>query len=103
MAEPRSPCAIVRDSAEAGNRGERFLGVAVLDHRGCFMNDGLVKTRSSPSCLIDNVCRNSMAHEIRLPAFTPVRRGFQARARMCGTMNHDDRRHSPSLLRRDLE
>src|SRR5437762_12413434 len=103
MAEPRGPRAVVGDSAEAGNRREAFLGVAVLDERGCFMNDGLVESRATTTRLIDNVGRNSVAHEIRLPAFTPVGRGFQACSRVSRTMDHDERRHSPRLLRRDLE
>ena len=55
MAEPRGPRAVVGDSAEAGNRREAFLGVAVLDERGCFMNDGLVESRATTTRLIASI------------------------------------------------
>src|SRR2546422_4975164 len=103
MSKPRSPGSAIGDPAEAGYQGGSTLDVTALDHSGCFVDDGLVESRASTSCLIDHVGGDSVAHEIGLPAFASVRRRLEARSRMAGSMHHDHRRHVLLLACRYLE
>src|SRR5436189_4167639 len=93
MSKPRSPGSAIGDPAEAGYQGRPTLNLAALDHGGCFVDDGLVESRASTSCLIDHVGGDPVAHEIGLPAFAPVWRRLQTRSRMAGSVHHDDGRH----------
>src|SRR5947207_3230687 len=103
MSKPRSPGSAIGDPAEAGYQGRPTLNLAALDHGGCFVDDGLVEPRASPSCLIDHVSGDPVAHEIGLPAFASVRRRLQARSGVAGSVHHDDRRHVLFFACRYLE
>jgi len=103
MAEPVGPGDVIGDSAEAGNLRRSVLDVAVPDHGSGLKDDGLVEARASATSLIHYVGGDPTAHEVGLPAFAAVRRGFQARSSVAGPVNHNDRRHLQLLARRYLE
>src|SRR4030095_6703984 len=77
--------------------------VTIPDHGGGFMDDGLVETRASASCLIDDVGGNPLTHEVWPPALAPVGILPQTRRRMRGPVHHDDRWHVLFPVRRYLE
>ena len=103
VAKPRGPRAIVGDPAERRHQAEAILVVAIFEQGRCLMDDGLVESGAPASCLIDQIGRNPFSHEIRVPAFPPVRRGLQTSCRMRGPMNHDDRRRVALFVYRCLE
>src|SRR5713226_7965460 len=103
MSEPRSPGSVIGDSAEAGDQGRSILDIAVPDHGGGLMDDGLVEPRASTPCLIDQISGDPLAHEIGEPAFPPVRCRLQTCRCMRGPVYHDDWWHLRFLARRNLE
>src|SRR3954453_8214563 len=78
VAEPTGPGGAGGPS-EAGKQG---LGVnrVFVDVVICLIDDRLVETGTCPSCLIDDVGRDAVAHRVVHPAFGPARGSRDARA-----------------------
>src|SRR5215510_6291490 len=103
MTEPRRPRTVVRDSSKGWDQSRPFLDVAISNHRCGFVNNGFIKTGPATTRLIDDIRRDSIANEVRRPAFTAVRSRFQTCGSVRRSMHHDDGRHPRFFARRDLE
>ena len=103
MSEPRGPCAIVSNAAEAGNKFGAAFDISAGHPRFAFMNDGCVKARSASACLIHYVARDSVTNEVGIPALAPIRSRLEARAGVRRAVDHDHRPSPAVFLLRDLK
>src|SRR5262245_6603482 len=103
MPEPCSPSAVIGNAAKVGDLCHPLLHVTSSDHCCRFMQNRLVESGSATPRLIDDVGRDPIAYEIGCPTFAAIGCGFQARGCVCGSMHHDDSRHSSLFTSRNLE
>ena len=103
MAEPCGPRAVVGDSPEVRDQLRGALRVAGCDARFGLVQHRLIESRTPAARLIDDVGRDALADEVRIPALTTVRRRLERGTGVRGAVHHDHRPARRGPLRRNLE